>query len=130
MSSRRVKRNRSRCEWLFADRKRSARRSASVLGRIVLRRNGRRLAVLAVATMTISAVGLYGLIAYGVAQRTREIGIRIALGARARDLLTRVAGGALRLMALGIVVGVIGESTQRWRSATDARNVMAPAMSR
>jgi ABC-type antimicrobial peptide transport system permease subunit len=80
--------------------------------------------------MTISAVGLYGLIAYGVAQRTREIGIRIALGARARDLLTRVAGGALRLMALGIVVGVIGESTQRWRSATDARNVMAPAMSR
>ncbi len=66
------------------------------------------LAVLAVVTMTIATVGLYGLIAYGVAQRTREIGVRIALGARGRDILMRVAGGAIRLTLIGIVVGIVG----------------------
>ena len=66
------------------------------------------LAVLAVVTMTIAVVGLYGLISYGVAQRTREIGVRIALGARPRDILARVSGGALRLTALGVVLGVLG----------------------
>jgi putative ABC transport system permease protein len=66
------------------------------------------LAVLAVVTMTIAVVGLYGLISYGVAPRTREIGVRIALGARPRDILARVGGGALRLAALGVLVGVSG----------------------
>jgi putative ABC transport system permease protein len=66
------------------------------------------MAVLAVVTMTIAAVGLYGLIAYDVAQRTREIGVRIALGARPRDILSHVGAGALRLTAIGIVFGVIG----------------------
>jgi predicted permease len=66
------------------------------------------LAVLALLTMTIATVGLYGLIAYGVAQRTREIGVRIALGARPRDILSHVGGGAVRLTALGVVVGIAG----------------------
>lgn len=66
------------------------------------------LAVLAVVTMTIAVVGLYGLISYGVAQRTREIGVRIALGAQPRDILSQVGGGALRLTAMGVVVGVAG----------------------
>jgi putative ABC transport system permease protein len=66
------------------------------------------LAVLAVVTMTIATVGLYGLIAYGVAQRTREIGVRIALGARPRDIVAQISGGAVRLTALGVVVGVAG----------------------
>jgi putative ABC transport system permease protein len=66
------------------------------------------MSVLAIVTMTIATVGLYGLIAYGVAQRTREIGVRIALGARPRDILTNVGAGALRLTMIGIVLGVAG----------------------
>jgi predicted permease len=66
------------------------------------------LAVLAIITIVIAAVGLYGLIAYGVAQRVREIGIRIALGARAGDILAHIGGGALRLVGVGVVAGVAG----------------------
>jgi putative ABC transport system permease protein len=64
------------------------------------------LAILAIVTMTIAAVGLYGLIAYGVAQRTREIGVRIALGARPVDVLTQIGAGAVKLTMVGIVFGV------------------------
>jgi ABC-type antimicrobial peptide transport system permease subunit len=66
------------------------------------------MSVLAIVTMTIATVGLYGLIAYGVAQRTREIGVRIALGARPRDILTNIGAGALRLTLIGIAFGVVG----------------------
>jgi len=66
------------------------------------------LAVLATVTMTIAAVGLYGLIAYGVAQRTREIGVRIALGARPIDILAQVGAGAVKLTMVGIAFGVAG----------------------
>jgi len=66
------------------------------------------LAVLAVVTMTIATVGLYGLIAYSVARRTREIGVRIALGARAIDIVRQIGGSAVRLAAIGVAVGVAG----------------------
>jgi len=66
------------------------------------------LAVLAIVTMTIATIGLYGLIAYGVAQRTREIGVRVALGARPRDILAHVGAGALRLAMIGVAFGVLG----------------------
>ncbi|MDB4874896.1 MAG: permease [Gemmatimonadetes bacterium] len=64
--------------------------------------------VFAAITMVIAVVGLYGVIAYGVAQRTREIGVRIALGARGRDILSQVAGGAIRLTCMGILLGGAG----------------------
>jgi predicted permease len=66
------------------------------------------LAVLATVTMTIAAIGLYGLIAYGVAQRTREIGVRIALGARPADILRQIGAGAVKLTMVGIAFGVVG----------------------
>jgi putative ABC transport system permease protein len=66
------------------------------------------MSVLAIVAMAIAIVGLYGLIAYGVAQRTREIGVRIALGAAPFDILSHVGAGALRLTAIGIAFGVIG----------------------
>jgi predicted permease len=66
------------------------------------------MSVLAIVTITIATVGLYGLIAYGVAQRRREIGVRIALGARPRDILTHVGAGAVRLAMFGIVFGLAG----------------------
>ncbi|HEX6533718.1 MAG TPA: ADOP family duplicated permease [Gemmatimonadaceae bacterium] len=64
--------------------------------------------VLASITLLIATVGLSGLVAYGVSQRSREFGIRLALGARASDILAHVAGGALRLAALGIAAGAVG----------------------
>jgi putative ABC transport system permease protein len=66
------------------------------------------LGVVRMVTMTIAAVGLYGLIAYGVAQRTREIGVRIALGARRADILRQISAGAVKLTMVGVLFGLIG----------------------
>jgi predicted permease len=65
-------------------------------------------AVFAAVALVIAVVGLYGVIAYGVAQRTRELGIRMALGARGRDVARQVAGQAARLTLLGLVLGAVG----------------------
>jgi len=53
---------------------------------------------------------LYGVMSYGVARRTNEIGIRIALGARARSVLWLVLREALVLVLIGLVIGVLASS--------------------
>jgi predicted permease len=64
------------------------------------------LAVFAGLAMLLSAAGVYGVMSYGVSQRTQEIGIRMALGARGRDVTSMVLIDGARVAALGVGIGL------------------------
>jgi len=64
------------------------------------------LAIFAGLALVLAAVGIYGVMSYTVAQQTREIGIRIALGAKRRDVLRMTVKQALKLVGLGLLIGL------------------------
>jgi predicted permease len=62
----------------------------------------------AAAALTLAAIGTYGVLSYAVTQRRREFGIRLAIGAQRGDVLKLVLAGGLRLVALGVALGLAG----------------------
>jgi putative ABC transport system permease protein len=93
------------------------------------------LALFSGVALVLAAIGTYGVMAYSVTRRTREIGVRIALGARPADVLRMVLGQGGRLVAVAIVIGLAGAiaggrllASQLFEvSATDPRTLAAGA---
>jgi putative ABC transport system permease protein len=68
-----------------------------------------------VLALALAAIGLYSVVAYNVAQRTHELGVRVALGAQARDVVRLVVTDGLRLAGMGVAIGaVIAFAASKW----------------
>jgi putative ABC transport system permease protein len=76
------------------------------------------MAAFAAVSLLLAALGLYGILAYGVRQRTREIGIRMALGATAAEIRTMVLRQAVPIVGAGLIAGAAGAfALSGWLSA-------------
>lgn len=76
--------------------------------RAVRRASSSLMSVFAGLALVLACIGVYGLMAYSVSRRTREIGVRMALGAKRADVLRMVMGSGLRLASIGVGIGLVG----------------------
>lgn len=83
---------------------------ADALGAYLARQRdlSRLAAAFAVAALVLATMGVYGVVSYGVSLRTREFGIRMALGGRGSTVLREAMGGGVRLVGLGLLAGLVG----------------------
>jgi predicted permease len=82
------------------------------------------LAAFSVAALVLTIVGIYGVLAYTVAQRRQEMGIRLALGAEKSDIVRLVVGQGLMLAVAGIVIGLLGALALSWIMASMLSRVL------
>jgi putative ABC transport system permease protein len=73
---------------------------------MVLRIFGGAIGFFALVALFLSVIGIYGVVAFGVARRVREIGVRIALGGSSHDVIRHVMSGTGRFMVVGLVLGL------------------------
>ena len=82
--------------------------------------------------LLLATIGIYGVVAFSVAQRRRELGLRVALGAESKDIARLVLGGGFRIAAIGVLVGLVMsrylESALFGVSATDPTTLIAAAL--
>jgi ABC-type antimicrobial peptide transport system permease subunit len=71
------------------------------------RLQGNVLGIFAVMALVLASLGVYGVISHGVAQRTRELGVRIALGASRREVASLILSQGSRLASIGVTIGLI-----------------------
>ena len=82
------------------------------------------LGVFSAAALVLAIIGIYGVLAYSVAQRRQELGIRLALGADKSDIVRLVVGYGMTLAAAGVVIGVIGALSLSWLMANVLSGVL------
>jgi len=63
--------------------------------------------IFGIVALFLAAVGLYGVMAFSVSRRTQEMGVRMAMGAEARDILSLIVGNGMRQLGLGMVIGLV-----------------------
>jgi ABC-type antimicrobial peptide transport system permease subunit len=68
----------------------------------------RLLTAFSAVALVLAAIGIFGVISYGVAQRRREIGVRMAVGASRREVIGLIVGSSMRLAAGGVLLGLVG----------------------